>query len=321
MSGDEDKKSDEGFADGEESDVIDVVGYSLQRLVRGLSAERDSSKRGYFVCLVELLRQHEDVTFKDVTNVIDKTLNLHGSKSEEGSTVCGKILAYGAVLRSQRFAEKRAEIVKELVGLSSKKSYARPLGHYFLVDLISSSNVDEVKTDVWPAIRGSRQWKGDDLSLESLWILLEIQDKTPTVLEKRFLIENFDSDRLISQTFAAEAGKMLLVSFEITSIYWILVVPQIKCDPTPILKEGLLNFSERLNSSPNSKKKPVPEATSVGTRQARGPLGSVLDPVHQPANLQMFLLQDHRLLLDFGCHSGQRWGARDDSEVPHRVVS
>ena len=164
------------------------------------------------MCFVELLRQHPEVTFEDVAKVIENTLNLHGSKSEEGSMVCGKILTYGAILRSGRFPEKRIEVIKELVEQSSKKSYARPLGYRFLVDLVSSSDVGEFKINVWPTIRNSRQWKGDDLTMESLWILLEIHNKMPSVLEKSFLNENFGSEQLIDQSFAAKASKIILVS-------------------------------------------------------------------------------------------------------------
>jgi len=59
--------------------------YCVERLIRGLASTRESSIQGYFICLVELLRQHaaasEEASVDKVFETITKVLHVKGSKS------------------------------------------------------------------------------------------------------------------------------------------------------------------------------------------------------------------------------------------------
>ena len=59
--------------------------YCVERLIRGLASTRETSIQGFFICLVELLRQHantsEEASADKVLETISKVLHVKGSKS------------------------------------------------------------------------------------------------------------------------------------------------------------------------------------------------------------------------------------------------
>ena len=59
--------------------------YCVERLIRGLASTRETSIQGFFICLVELLRQHantsEEASVDKVLETISKVLHVKGSKS------------------------------------------------------------------------------------------------------------------------------------------------------------------------------------------------------------------------------------------------
>ena len=80
-----------------------VYEYVLKRLIRGLGSERQSSRQGFFMCLVQVLKAAptgpEEVC-RQVMGLAETLLSSAGSKAEEGSLCCGRIMAMASLLRS-----------------------------------------------------------------------------------------------------------------------------------------------------------------------------------------------------------------------------
>lgn len=56
--------------------------YCLQRFVAGLASAKTTSRRGFFVGLVEYLKTfHKEVSIQDCLEMMNKCLNVKGSKS------------------------------------------------------------------------------------------------------------------------------------------------------------------------------------------------------------------------------------------------
>ena len=65
-----------------DSDFQDNLKYNLQRFVSGLASDRVTSRSGYFIGLVELLKTFtEEINVNHVLDLISKHLNVKGSKS------------------------------------------------------------------------------------------------------------------------------------------------------------------------------------------------------------------------------------------------
>ena len=65
-----------------DSDFQDNLKYNLQRFVSGLASDRVTSRSGYFIGLVELLKTfREEINVNHVLDLISKHLNVKGSKS------------------------------------------------------------------------------------------------------------------------------------------------------------------------------------------------------------------------------------------------
>ena len=80
-----------------------VFEYVLKRLIRGLASERQSSRQGFFMCLVQVLKSAslgKAEVCEKVMELTDNLLSTAGSKAEEGSLCCGRIMAMAALLRS-----------------------------------------------------------------------------------------------------------------------------------------------------------------------------------------------------------------------------
>lgn len=92
----------ENGENGESSPSTSALTYCVERLIRGLASTRESSLQGFFICLVELLRQHakvnDEASIDHVFETISKVLHVKGSKSVSFNLLIITTLAY---VRSQ----------------------------------------------------------------------------------------------------------------------------------------------------------------------------------------------------------------------------
>jgi len=67
------------------------VAYTLERLIRGLASDRKTSIQGFFVSLVELLRQHvkvsKNVSVDQIFETVDKVLHIKGTQGVSWHTL------------------------------------------------------------------------------------------------------------------------------------------------------------------------------------------------------------------------------------------
>ena len=70
---------------------------------------------------------------------------------------------------------------------------------------------EDFLTHIWP--RMSETFKGKALSLELLWLILEINSKFPNVFNKERTYEIFERKKLIGQELIKDVAEMLMVRF------------------------------------------------------------------------------------------------------------
>ena len=76
----------------EKEEFLEDFAYSLRRFVSGLASDRINSRKGYFTALVQLVKFFPDeATVSKVMEIINKELNIKGTKSEEADYLCGRM--------------------------------------------------------------------------------------------------------------------------------------------------------------------------------------------------------------------------------------
>ena len=70
---------------------------------------------------------------------------------------------------------------------------------------------DDFLTHIWPRL--SETLKGKTLSLELLWLILEINAKFPKVFNKERTHEIFERKKLIGQELIKDVAELLMVRF------------------------------------------------------------------------------------------------------------
>ena len=85
----------------------------------------------------------------------------------------------------------------------------------FIVDFVQSVK-DETAfvANVWPTLSNAleAEWTGgDETTLESIWVLLEIRQKFPKIVNKSFVQETFKRKKLLYETFCQTVCAALMV--------------------------------------------------------------------------------------------------------------
>ena len=183
----------------------------MKRLVRGLGSNRASARQGFFVALVQVLKDNpSSVSWKSVNEVINDTLTQKGSKSEEGEFMTGQILAHGALLRSGTLTpEEACKSITSLFDVSAKRSYLLSASRKFIIDFIESVPTNDFAKHYWPIIKEKCKFNS---SLESVWTLLVAHEKFPVILDTNFIQETFDRKNLFTKEFSSEIASILSVS-------------------------------------------------------------------------------------------------------------
>ena len=126
--------------------------------------------------------------------------------------MCGRMLCYGAILRSKRATLSDLGIIFEkLIVLSGKRSYLSVAAIKFLVDHLENITSDDFAEKIWPVIEDKCRWKGQDSKIESWWLLLEIHDKFPNIPRPSDMQVHFQRKKLLSIELAKELAHVLMV--------------------------------------------------------------------------------------------------------------
>ena len=135
-------------------------------------------------------------------------------------------------------------VLDKMVKTSRKRSYLVQLADHLIVEFALSLDDEEVFRDVvWPAIVNAYEWAEAEPSLESLWVLLQIHSKFPSVMTKQFVVETFKRKKFIDEQLALSISQLVMVriacisaqKYPIKSMYPIL---QNGTTPIHILHEG-----------------------------------------------------------------------------------
>ena len=130
-------------------DKNSAIAYCVRRCVQGLASSQETSRSGFFICLVEVLRFYSESSalsspsiIKEVLSISEEVLNIgNTSKSEEGEYICGKIFCLAAIIRSDLLAQTNSEIatiLQALLKLGAKRNYLRVVAYKFIIDFIHS---------------------------------------------------------------------------------------------------------------------------------------------------------------------------------------
>jgi len=185
--------------DAETEDQSQILEYCRDRLIRGLSSSRKFARVGFSVALTQLLRSHTSLTTPDVLYTIKHKLKIQGqdkkSKADMGGIFLGKAFAFSALIQSGRLAKMTSAelepIFNEILALSQKKSYLKPVCNNILEDLVKQVSVDTFGECVWPKIRDSVKEGWEGCTLDKLSLVLVCRGSHADVVNKKFLKKHF----------------------------------------------------------------------------------------------------------------------------------
>lgn len=126
--------------------------YSVQRLVKGLSAYHSPTLHGYSTSLVCVLDYIDTIRPHDVYSLIEKHLITppDAKSSEAKGYKVGQLLAVSAVTRSVSFSitdsALKSQLIKLLLSLFTRDGYLKVASTQVMSDLISRLSQQELKT-------------------------------------------------------------------------------------------------------------------------------------------------------------------------------
>jgi hypothetical protein len=130
-----------------------------------------------------LLQIFSNLPYTTLSSLAEKELDVStsSSKGEEGDVWLGRILFYGALLRSGHMQNASKNVKTEVIGAlleaSTKKSYLPAIAAPFLVHVINSCNEDQFSKFLWPVLKTSlaKEWK--DQNQHSLFLLIHLYNR------------------------------------------------------------------------------------------------------------------------------------------------
>lgn len=170
------------------------VFYVLTRLVRGLGSPKTDVRTVYYSILVVIVSHLTDKSwfslekFKDI---VDKELTKFDSKAEEGDVLSGKVLCYGAMIRSGVFSagsiDTQKAIVVELLNNMKTKNYLPLLTYKFLTEGIDSSSNVMFAEIIWPYLKKYIGIPITKQNLDSLYCIIQVHSQYPKLIDGAFI--------------------------------------------------------------------------------------------------------------------------------------
>jgi DNA polymerase phi len=129
------------------------------------------------------LQVFDDLSYADISDLAEKELKIStaSSKGEEGDLWLGRILFYGAIIRSSVFNRvnkaEQTEVITGLIEAHNKRSYLPSLAAPFLVHLILDLPEDKFSKVLWPALKPLLAKEWPQQTQHTLYLLLHIYKK------------------------------------------------------------------------------------------------------------------------------------------------
>lgn len=189
--------------------------YACGRLIRGLGSGRDTARKGYYAAFTAFLFHFPSFPIQEVFDIINKELEVGKfcSKGEEGEVCCGRVLAFGAVIRSRIFmkltTEQQKYILSQMVEASEQKSYLPQLLSSFVIPLLIPYNKRLFKDSLWPALATAVLKPWAQQTLDSFYLLLKIVSVFPSVVKKSEVQSVFGGPPIIRLESLTEVNGIL----------------------------------------------------------------------------------------------------------------
>ncbi|KAL4148695.1 hypothetical protein QTP88_002866 [Uroleucon formosanum] len=170
------------------------VFYVLTRLVRGIGSSNSQVRKVYYSLLAVILGKLIDkpwFNLDNFKNVVDKELTKYDSKAEEGDVLFGKVLCYGATIRSGIFSagtmDTQKAIVVELLSNMKTKSYLPIITYIILTAKMNSSNGVIFLEIIWPYLKKYVGLPITNQTLDSFYCILHVFSHYPKLINGAFI--------------------------------------------------------------------------------------------------------------------------------------
>ncbi|KAK0055383.1 rDNA transcriptional regulator pol5 isoform X2 [Biomphalaria pfeifferi] len=215
-----------------------ILKYCLDRLIRGLSSNRKFARVGFSVGLVQLLRHFKDLALTSVLDTMKEKLKLvhqeQKSKAAVGDVFMGRAFAISAIIQSGRISQlddsELDSVLNELLKMSEKKSYLKPVSHKITEDLISQISPEKYEAKIWPKLKVKLQSGWELCTLDKLSLLIRCREMFPKVTKKKF-VHKYWGFPLFSEDNDDKLLKAILDTTQKTELLLEKILPHmLKCD-------------------------------------------------------------------------------------------
>lgn len=128
----------------------------------------------------------------------------------------GRILAYGALIRSKVLLNSTVEIqlqtIQNLISAGKQRNYLSFVSVSFLVEFINQIDAQCIQCSVWPVVEKEFGKSWAEQTLDSFYILLVMKGKCPSLIDDEFAKKHFDTETIIAKESMSSIAQVLLVS-------------------------------------------------------------------------------------------------------------
>lgn len=212
----------------------------MKRLIRSLGSSKTTSRIGFYTTLTVFLTMNSEISVENFLSLIDNELHPVNSNSksvrnlfcvmiisvsclisiisfqENGDIYMGRILAYGALIRSKILSKSidviQQQTIQDLINAGKQRSYLSFVSISFLIEFINQVDTESVKKLIWPIVEKEFGKPWAQQTLDSFYALLVIKNKCPLLVNNEFSKIHFDTNDIITKESMNDIVKVLLVS-------------------------------------------------------------------------------------------------------------
>ena len=190
--------------------------YAIRRLVRSLGSSQTSSRIGFYTTLTVFLVMYPEMSIEKLLSVMNDELHPvnSNSKGEKADIYMGRILLYGALIRSKVLSKSIVEIqqrvIQDLINAGKQRNYLSFISFSFLVEFVNQIDAKNIKKLVWPIVEKEFGKPWPEQTLDTFYALLVIRDKYPSLVNQEFSRKHFGTDDVIAKESMNSIAKVLL---------------------------------------------------------------------------------------------------------------
>ncbi|CAD1478873.1 unnamed protein product [Heterotrigona itama] len=190
--------------------------YAMKRLIRSLGSSKTTSRIGFYTTLTVFLTTNSGMSVENFLSLIDNELHPvnSNSKSENGDIYMGRILAYGALIRSKILSKNidiiQQQIIQDLINAGKQRSYLSFVSISFLIEFINQVDTECIKKLIWPIVEKEFGKPWAQQTLDSFYALLVIKNKCPLLVNNEFSKKHFGTNDIITKESMNDIVKVLL---------------------------------------------------------------------------------------------------------------